>query len=571
MGYFLNSMEPVENYRIASKSKYFVDKSLLLSELFPFFNQSDRDICITRPRRFGKTMMAQMIASFFSKVADSSDVFDHLRIAEVPEYRDYLNQYQVIFMDFSKMPRNCKSYAQYIERIEKRLIRDLMKAYPEADIDPEGAAWEALSAVFNEYNGEKFVFVIDEWDCIFHKDFLKKDEKQEFIDFLAGLIKNQAYVAMTYMTGILPIAKSHQREIASDDTPESKDSVVDRLGESTRASFPSSLSYSSGSTINNFLEYTISTQSKFSEYFGFTEQEVDVLYEKFLEGEKEPLLTRESLREWYDGYHTLGGVKLYNPRSVVYALTNNRIASYWTGSGPYSEVKKYIVNDIAGVKTDVALMIEGEAVPANVMEYAAASMELQTKNEIFSAMLVYGFLNYENGCVSIPNRELMEEFRNTISNEASYDYLRDFERESRRILERTLALDADAVAELLGYIHDTESPHKIYLDETELSSTVKLAYLAARGSYRIEQEDQAGKGYADFIFYPRNGKDDGLILELKVDRTPDAAIKQIRDKNYALRFQGRIGEQPLTTGRILAVGISCQKGSKTHRCKIEVL
>ncbi|MCD7954413.1 MAG: ATP-binding protein [Lachnospiraceae bacterium] len=536
MGYYLNSIEPIENFRLASQSEYFVDKSKIMKELFPFFYRNDKDICITRPRRFGKSMMAHMIASFFSKAVDTSDIFDRLFIAEASEYRDYLNQYNVVFIDFSKMPRNCKSYAQYIERIEKRLIKDLIKAYPDADIDPNGAVWDAFSDVFNEYNGEKFVFVIDEWDCVFHKDFLKNNEKKEFIEFLAGLIKNQAYVAMTYMTGILPIAK-----------------------------------YSSGSTINNFMEYTIATQSKFSEYFGFTNEEVDLLYDRYLENEEAPLLTRENLKDWYDGYRTLDGVKLYNPRSVVYALTNNRIASYWTGSGPYSEVKKYIVNDVAGMKTDVALMVEGEAVPANVEEYAATSMELQTKNEIFSAMLVYGFLNYENGCVSIPNRELMEEFKNTIAKETSYDYLRDFEKESARILERTLAMDADAVADALGYIHDTESPHKIYLDETELSSTVKLAYLSARGQYRIEQEDQAGKGYVDFIFYPRNGKGDGLILELKVDRTPEAAIKQIRDKNYALRFRGKMGEKPLTTGRILAVGISCQKGSKKHRCKIEVL
>jgi len=537
MGYYLNSMEPVENFRIASQSEYFVDKSKILEELFPFFQRADKDICITRPRRFGKTMLAHMIASFFSKAVDTSDIFDSLFIAEASEYRDYLNQYNVVFIDFSKMSWNCESYAQYIEeRIEMRLIRDLMKAYPDADIDPNGAVWDAFSDVFNEYNGEKFVFVIDEWDCVFHKDFLKNNEKKEFIEFLAGLIKNQAYVAMTYMTGILPIAK-----------------------------------YSSGSTINNFMEYTIATQSKFSEYFGFTNEEVDVLYARYLENEEAPLLTRENLKDWYDSYRTLSGVKLYNPRSVVYAFTNNRIASYWTGSGPYSEIKKYIVNDVAGMKTDVALMVEGEAVPANVEEYAATSMELQTKNEIFSAMLVYGFLNYENGCVSIPNRELMEEFKNTIAKETSYDYLRDFERESERILERTLAMDADAVADALGYIHDTESPHKIYLDETELSSTVKLAYLSARGKYRIEQEEQAGKGYVDFIFYPRNVKEDGLILELKVDRTPEAAIKQIRQKNYALRFRGRMGEKPLTTGRILAAGISCQKGSKKHRCKIEVL
>lgn len=535
MGYYLNSREPIENYKIAVGSEYFVDKTRILSELIPYINQMDRDICITRPRRFGKTMTANMVAAFFSNAFDTSDIFEHLAIVKKEKYREYLNQYNVVYIDFSKIPRSCKSYEQYIGRIERRMLKDLMLAYPDAEIQPDEAVWDAFSDVFQFY-GEKFIFVIDEWDCIFHKDFLKESERKDYIEFLAALIKNQAYVAMTYMTGILPIAK-----------------------------------YSSGSTINNFLEYTVATQAKFSGYFGFSNEEVDALYEKFLKKNAEPHLTREDLRFWYDGYCTLDGQKLYNPRSVVYALSNNQIASYWTGSGTYSEVKGYIVNDVAGIKTDVALMVEGVPVPVNVREYAASSMELGTKDEVFSAMLVYGFLNYENGCVSIPNGELMEEFKSTITQAAEYNYLRDFERESQRILDVTLAQDADAVAEALGFIHDTESPHKIYMDETELASTVKLAYLAARTRYRIEREDQAGKGYADFIFYPRNGMDDGIILELKVDRTPQAAIKQIRDRDYALKFQGKMGEKPLTTGKILAVGISCQKGSKKHQCKIEVL
>ena len=204
---------------------------------------------------------------------------------------------------------------------------------------------------------------------------MTEQDKKDYIDFLSNLLKGKAYVALAYMTGILPIAK-----------------------------------YSSGSELNMFLEYTMVTEEMYSEYFGFTEEEVDDLYARFLQKQEHPMVTREGLKAWYDGYHTKQGERVYNPRSVVAALTNNNLGNYWTSAGPYDEIFYYIEHNTAEIRDDLARMAAGIPVPAKVREYAATSMNLTTKDEIFSAMVVYGFLSYENGCVRIPNKELMDKF-----------------------------------------------------------------------------------------------------------------------------------------------------------------
>lgn len=187
----------------------------------------------------------------------------------------------------------------------------------------------------NKSDQQRFVFVLDEWDFIFHKDFVTEENKKQYVLFLSNLLKDRSYVQLTYMTGILPIAK-----------------------------------YSSGSELNMFWEYTMASEAKYNEYFGFTDSEVDQLYEKYTRNTREIHISREDLKEWYDGYTTKSGERMYNPRSVVLALTNNNIGNYWTSSGPY--------------------------------------------DEIFSAMIVYGFLSYENGEVRIPNKELMNKFDDMI-------------------------------------------------------------------------------------------------------------------------------------------------------------
>lgn len=539
MGTYLNSITPYTLYKSESLSPYFVDKTLMLRELFPYVSAGNRHICITRPRRFGKTIMANMISSFFQKASDSSDVFDSLAISQVDDYRRYKNQYNVIRIDFSKMPRNCDLYTQYIERIEALLIEDVKDAFPQVKINEADAVGDILESVFVQC-GEKFIFVMDEWDFIFHRDFINEIDKEKYVAFLSNLLKDRPYVVLSYMTGILPIAK-----------------------------------YSSGSELNMFAEFTMVNSPMFGEYFGFTDDEVDDLYRRYIvecdRQHKEKSVTRKGLRDWYNGYYTKSGERVYNPRSVVFALQFNNLANYWTSSGPYDEIYYYIRNNISDVRDDLALMISGESVTAKIQEYAATSMNLSTRDEIYSAMVVYGFLSYLNGKVCIPNRELMEKFDELLVKNESLGYVYRLAKESEKMLKATLAGDTLTMERILEFAHNTEVPLLSYNHETELSAIVNLVYLAARDSYRVEREDKAGTGYVDFIFYPYDTTADCIILELKVDHTPDEAIAQIIDKKYALKFVPKLAGQKIYTGRILAVGIGYWKDSKEHSCKVEEL
>lgn len=535
MSMFLNCFTVYDRYRAVLNSPYFVDKTLLLEELIPLLCQEQRFVCITRPRRFGKTVMANMIGAFFQKGADSCDIFDNLLIAGKEDYKNHLNRHNVIFIDFSEMPENCSSYSQYISRILSGLKQDLSNAFPELDIDKEKSVWDILTAVF-EKNGQKFIFIMDEWDAVFHMSFITEDNRKEYLQFLKLLLKSKSYVELAYITGILPIAK-----------------------------------YSSGSELNMFQEYDMATKIRYSEYFGFLDSEIDMLYERYTKNTVNPRITRQELKEWYDGYHTASGERLYNPRSVVCALSDGQLASYWTSSGPYDEFFYYIRNDLEHIRDDLALMVCGESVDARIGEFAAFSMDLKTKNQIYSAMVVYGLLTYDDGRVLIPNRELMLKYDELLQTEDSLGYVYRLAARSEQMLKATLAGDTDTMAEALEYVHDTEIPVLSYNHETELAAVVNLVYLAARDRYRVEREDKAGKGFVDFIFYPLRRNDPCMILELKVDHTPEEAIHQIKEKKYISRFSGKLGELPQYTGRILAVGIGYKKKTKQHLCAVEEL
>ncbi len=238
--------------------------------------------------------MANLIASFFSRGCDASSVFDRLAISRYEFYRQYVNQYNVIHISFNEVPKHCKTYEQYINRIESRLIKDLKMAYPNVEIDVNNAVWDILTDIYVENEELRFIFILDEWDYIFQRDFVTEGDKAAYIEFLRSLLKDKPYVALAYMTGILPIAK-----------------------------------YSSGSALNMFLEYTMATREKYSEYFGFNDREVDVLFERYHSSTEMPTIRREDLRLWYDGYHTMSGEKIYNPRSVVSALGDNEIENYF--------------------------------------------------------------------------------------------------------------------------------------------------------------------------------------------------------------------------------------------------
>ena len=608
MGIYLNSRKSGAVYRNTSESLYFVDKSAMLGELCSDIEQGMRYLCVTRPRRFGKTVIASMIASFFGRGQDSSDIFFRQKIASCRNYAKHLNRHHVIYIMMNEIPDACHSYDAYIARIRRRLVQDLLDAFPGV-CEREDSLWDILNAIY-EAEGAVFIFVLDEWDYIYHQDWASEQDKTEYTRFLSVLLKDQPYVEMAYMTGILPISK-----------------------------------YSSGSELNMFCEYTMVSEGRFSEYFGFTEKETDDLYARYLslrssaqsvtrkgvpvrhnnatqeglnpapqnvvheggsasqnvvhegssapqnvtredlytnstpqnvthEGDSSPQnVTREGLRFWYDGYHTKSGIRVYNPRSVVLALTNNNLGNYWTNAGPYDELFYYIRANVDAVRDDVGLMLADIPVPAKVQEYAATSRELRTRDEIFSAMVVYGFLNYENGCVSIPNHELKGKFSDMVQKEPSMGNVYRLARESYRMLQATKAADTQTMEEILSFAHNTESPLNLYNRESELTLLIKWAYLSAIDYYRIEREDKAGRGYADFIFYPYTPVDDAIILELKIDSSPEEALAQIRSKGYALIFEGKPGEKPICTGRVLGVGISYSRTDPKRRylCRVEVL
>ncbi len=546
MGLYLNSRVPFDSYRAIASERYFVDKTALIAELIPALGTSQRFFCLTRPRRFGKSVMANMIGAFFGKAMDSGEIFGKLQIAS-PEiavkleknsckgYLEYLNHYDVIYIDFSRMPENCRSYDTYINWILQDLKTDLSECFPECKIDPVHSIWNILSLVYQK-TGHRFVFVLDEWDAVFHMNFITDPDRKEYLLFLKSLLKDNIYAELVYMTGILPIAK-----------------------------------YSEGSELNMFLEYHMATTERFSEYFGFSNLEVDRLYDIYQQTTDPVRFTRGDLRTWYDGYYTAGGERMYNPRSIVCALTNNQLHNYWTSSGIYDSVFSYIKNDIDNIQDDLALLFAGEGIPADIQEYAAISMQLETKDEIYSAMVTYGLLTYKDGLVYIPNQELMDSFAAMMKKEKSLGYIYNLANASKKMLHATLTGNTQEMAMILKYAHDTESPIFSYNSEIELSAIVNLVYLAARDSYHVEREDKAGEGFVDFIFYPVRKNMDAFILELKVGRTPEDAIRQIRDKKYALRFHGKLGETPKYTGRILAVGISYDKKTKEHFCKVEEL
>lgn len=536
MGLFLNTLSPAMLYEEIAGSKYFVDKTEFISRVAERIGTSNKYLCLTRPRRFGKTVMANMLGAFFTKNGDSRRLFASLKVSKDKQLMQQMNQYNVIYIDFSRVGGDSSSYTGYIENIIAILKNDLHKAYPQVDYRVGGNVSEDLERI-TAATGERFIFIFDEWDAIFHASFITEEDRKSYLLFLKDLLKDRAYVYLAYMTGVLPISK-----------------------------------YTSGSELNTFAEYNMATMVMYSDVFGFTDSEVDALFAKYLQATDRPQVTREGLRVWYDGYHTAAGELMYNPRSVVLALQNNQLYNYWTSSGPYDEIFYYIKNNVQAVREDLALMTAGERISVRIQEYAAMLLELNTKQQIFSAMVVYGLLTYDNGQVFIPNKELMDKFNELLLTKESLGYVHQLALKSELMLQATVHGDTETMSSILSFAHNTETPLLSYNNETELSAIVNLVYLAARDRYYVQREDKAGLGYVDFIFYPYNQHDDCLILELKVDHTPEEAIAQIKEKQYALKFAGTMGDaHKRYDGRILAVGIGYNKKDKQHRCKVEVL
>ena len=511
MSIYLNTNKPLINYMNLYRSKYFVDKSSMIEKLNEVIETSDKYICITRPRRFGKSSVIDMLGSYYSIAVDSKDVFDNLKISSFPSYTEHLNKYNVINISFNDLSERGNTYEDYIEMIRTSITKDIVEKYPHINI----------SSMIRDTN-DKFIFLLDEWDYIFNNSLFEENQNN-FLEFLRNLLKDQPYVALCYMTGVLPIKK-----------------------------------YSSGSALNMFDEFTFLKDRKFGRYFGFTEEEVIDLCRKNNE------IKFEHLQTWYNGYLTAKGLKIYNPRSVVKALQNDFCESYWTNTGAMDEVAKYLKYNTLEIRDDVIEMISGGEIDLIIdEEFRAGQREPKTKEEIYSAMIVLGFLSYHDGYLKIPNKELMKEFEKALRDK-SFGYVSQIIENSRKMLQATVNGDTATVESILHDIHNSEIPILQYNDENSLSCVLTLAYLSARDTYRIEREEKTGKGYADFTFHPRRKNDTAFIVELKKDENVDVAINQIKSKEYVQKFKEENQHK-----KVLAVAICYNSREKEHCCKIE--
>ncbi|MGL5417390.1 MAG: AAA family ATPase [Clostridium sp.] len=520
MAVYLNTRRPLENYKNLYRSKYFVDKSSIIEELNEVIDTSDKYICVTRPRRFGKSSVAEMLGAYYSKVVESSEIFDKLKISSCDSYKENLNKYNVISISFNIIPDNLgyeKTYEDYIKLIKAGIVDDLKTKYPNVEMKEFYNISQMLEAT-----NEKFIFIFDEWDYIFNNNLFKENQN-DFLEFLRNILKDKPYVSLCYMTGVLPIKR-----------------------------------YSSGSALNMFDEHTMLSDRIYGDYFGFIEEEVKELCNKSKK------VKFEEISDWYNGYINENENRLYNPRSVVKALKNGICKSYWTNTGAMDEVIDLIKYDILEIRDDIIEMVSGEEIDITIDEEFRAGQEApKTKEEIYSAMIVLGFLSYYDGYLKIPNKELMKEFEKALKDK-SFGYVAKIVEKSKKMLKATIKKETKVVEEILHDIHNSEIPILQYNDENSLSCVLTLAYLSARDTYRVEREEKTGKGYADFTFHPRRRNDTAFIVELKKDVNVELALEQIKSKEYIEKFKYENDGK-----KVLAVAISYNSKEKTHKCLIE--
>ncbi len=519
MGIYLNPGN--RGFWQSVRSEIYVDKTELIACTNKMINTEEEYICVSRPRRFGKSMALKMLAAYYSRGCDSRELFAGCKIEKAPSYGEHLNRYDVIFLNMQQFLIEADS-GKATEYLEQEVVEELSEEYGEILQGRTGLA-AALRKIYARTD-KQFIFLIDEWDCVMRERQESEALQKQYLDFLRNLLKDQPYVALVYMTGILPVKK-----------------------------------YGVHSALNMFREYSMINQRNFEEYTGFTDEEVRELCVRFG-------MDFAEAGNWYDGYKFIKYQHVYNPKSVVESMSCGIFSNYWTATETYEALKLYIDMDFCGLRADIVRMLGGGRVKVNTRSFQNDMRSFRTKDDVLTLLVHLGYLAYDAGeeAVFIPNKEIVREFENAMSVGGWAEVMRIL-RASEKLLKDTLAGDADSVAQALDRAHTEAASILTYNDEESLACAIGLAYYSARKDYRLIRELPSGKGFADIVFLPLpSANKPALVVELKYDKTAQAAIQQIKDRHYTQALEGYVGE-------ILTVGINYDRGrlDKPHSCVIE--
>ena len=519
MGVYLNP--GADLFLEARRDEIYVDKSALIEELNKVYGKSRKYVCVSRPRRFGKTMAANMVCAYYDRtVAD--EVFDGLAIARAEGFSRGRRKCDVLRINMQEFLSRAKDIEGLLSRLRRIVLRDLLRAYPDVDYFDREDLVECMQDVYQETQ-RPFVIVIDEWDCIFREYPHDTAAQRKYLDFLRDWLKDKAYIGLVYMTGILPIKK-----------------------------------YGTHSALNMFTEYSMENPGPFAPYVGFTEDEVKGLCEKYD-------MDFAECRAWYDGYSFPNCEHVFSPKSVVEAMLRREYDDYWTKTETYEALKVYIDLNEGGLRDAIVKMIAGGRQKINTLTFTNDMTTFTSADDVMTLLVHLGYLGYDRREeeVFIPNNEILREYIAATKQGEEWQIVSRAVQASDALLTAVFEKDAAAVAAGVEKAH-LETSHIQYNDENALSYTLSLAFYSARRFYNIVRELPAGKGFADLTFLPRpqHAEKPALVIELKWDKTAETAIRQIKEKDYAGSLAGYAGE-------VLLVGVSYDKKTRRHEAVIE--
>ena len=469
-----------------------------------------------------------MLLAYYDKSCDSRHLFADLEIANDPSFEQHLNKYPVISIDIGFFVSKHKGKT-VLEEMNTEIIKEVHDVYPDVPVQ-EGDDLMQYLVRASLSSGDRFIFIVDEWDAILREcGNMVYDEQRTvgdaYIDWLRRLFKgepaNQVFAGV-YMTGILPIKK-----------------------------------YKTQSALNNFIEYSMVTPGPMARYFGFTKQEVRLLAEKHG-------MDYEELEKWYDGYQIGSERSMFNPNSVMEAIRNEWCENYWSKTGAYDAAADYIDMNYEGLKDDVIALLAGERSIVDPARFNNDMSEVRSRDDVLTLLIHLGYLTYDRRTQEcfIPNMEVGKELENAIKVN-KWQNVVGILKQSRELLLATLRGDADYVARALDAAHTEHTSILSYNDENSLACVISLAYYYARNDYHIHREYPTGYGYADLVLIPRKGVEGpALVIELKYNKDANAAISQIKAKNYPAQVADY-------ASNLLLVGINYDRETKMHTCKIE--
>ena len=507
----------------SARNGEYVDKSGLIAVVNETLFTKRRFSCVTRCRRFGKSMAAEMLCAYYSQSCDSRSLFTDLEIANDPLFEKHLNKYPVIYLDMSDFVTRFKDET-IVRQMDKELVEDIHQVYSNVPVEEGDDLMKYLIRIV-EAKAQQFIFIIDEWDAICREFKAGTKAMDEYVDWLRRLFKggkSSDVFAGAYMTGILPIKK-----------------------------------YKTESALNNFVEYSMVEPMDMAHFFGFTKVEVQSLAQKHG-------LDFDELEKWYDGYQIGDDLSIFNPNSVMMALKSRRCRSYWAATGAFDAVAQYIRMNFDGLKDDIIRMLTGNRCQVDPTGFQNDMSEIETKDDVLTVLIHLGYLSYnwrEDECY-IPNREVAGEMVNAVRAN-NWKEVTDAILRSKELLQATLDGDEEAVARGVDATHDEHTSILSYNNENSLACVLSLAYYYARNDYVVHRELATGKGFADLVMIPRKHvSSPAIVVELKYDKNADAAIDQILRKQYP----AKVAEY---TGELFLVGINYDKKEKTHQCHIK--